>query len=221
MFALMSSLDELQSICRRGRTRRKIGTASDAAKSFELLKSLARGQPRVTHVVKTCNIRETHVIIRVPTVIKTWGDAIRRESLGVRLGQSTVIARVLRVGITGNSVCLAAYHRQMDFSVLRQSLGSAQAVLRQCFRSGTAADGHTPYKARPSQNWPKITTYDHVHQIFITSCAWFRRGVLYDRGFNGFTFQQNFNKNTASFIEHTFEYVAFKMAVTLSQPHCL
>ena len=56
------------------------------------------------------------------------------------------------------------------------------AVLRQCFSSGTAADGHTPYKARPIQNWPKITTYDHVHQIFMTSCTWFRRGVLCDRG---------------------------------------
>ena len=57
-------------------------------------------------------------------------------------------------------------------------------MLRQCFSSGTAVDAHTPYKARPSQNWPKITTYDHVHQIFITSCTWFRRGVLCDRGFN-------------------------------------
>ena len=56
-------------------------------------------------------------------------------------------------------------------------------MLRQCFSSGTAADGHTPYKARSSQNWPKITTYDHVHQIFITSCTWFRGGVLCDRGF--------------------------------------
>ena len=133
-------------------------------------------------MVKTCNTRETHVIIRVPAVIKTWGDAVRRESLGVCLGQSTVIGRALRVGITVNSVCLAAYHWQMDFSVLKQCLGSAHAVLRQCFSSGTAADGHTPYKARPSQNWPKITTYDHVHQIFITSCTWFRRGVLCDRG---------------------------------------
>ena len=84
--------------------------APDTAKSFELLKILARGQPRVTHVIKTCNTRETHVIIRVPVVIKTWGDAVRPESLGVRLGQSTVIGRVLRVGITGNSMCLVAYH---------------------------------------------------------------------------------------------------------------
>ena len=38
------------------------------------------------------------------------------------------------------------------------------------------------HKAQPSQNWPKITTYDHVHQIFITSCTWFRCGVLCDRG---------------------------------------
>ena len=118
-------LDELQSNYRRGRTQGKIGTASDAAKSFELLKILARGQPRVAHVVKTCNTRETHVIIRVPAVIKTWGDALRRERLGVCLGQSTDIGRVLHVGITGKSVCLAAYHLQMDFSVLRQCLGSA------------------------------------------------------------------------------------------------
>ena len=48
-------------------------------------------------------------------MIKTWGDAVRRESLGVRLGQSTVVGRVLRVGIMGNSVRLAAYHWQMDF----------------------------------------------------------------------------------------------------------
>ena len=110
--------DKLQSIYRRGRTWGKIGTASDAAKSFELLKIVARGQPRVVHVVKTCNTRKTHVIIRVPVVIKTWGDAVRRESLGVCHRQSTVIGRVLRIGITGNSVCLAAYHWQMDFSCL-------------------------------------------------------------------------------------------------------
>ena len=35
----------------------------ETAQSFELLKTLARGQPRVAHVVKTCNTRETHVII--------------------------------------------------------------------------------------------------------------------------------------------------------------
>ena len=106
-------------------------------------------------------IIETHVITRVPAVIKTWGGAVRRESLGVCHGQSTVIGRVLRVGITGNSVCLSAYHWQMDFSAYWTWL----AVLRLCFSSGTAADGHTPYKTRPSQNWPKITTYDHVQQI--------------------------------------------------------
>ena len=117
--------DELQSIYRRDRTRGKIGTASDAAKNFELLKILARGQSRVAHVVKTCNTREAHVIIRVLAVIKTWRDKVRRESLGVCHGQSTVIGRVLRVGITGNSVCLAAYYWQMVFAVLKQWLGSA------------------------------------------------------------------------------------------------
>ena len=96
--------DELQSIYRRGRARGKMGTASDAAKSFELLKILAHGQSRVAHVAKTCNTRETHVIVRVPAVIKTWGDAVRREGLGVCHGQSTVIGRLLRVGMKGNSV---------------------------------------------------------------------------------------------------------------------
>ena len=137
--------DELQSIYRRGRTRGKIGRGK---KSFELLKSLAHGQPRAAHMVKTCNTRETHVMIRVPAVLKTWGDTVRRESLGVCHGQSMVIRRVLRVGITEKSVCLAAYHWQMDFS----SGWTWLVVLRQCFSSGTAADGHTPYKARPSQN---------------------------------------------------------------------
>ena len=33
----------------------EIGTASDAAKSFELLKILAHKQPRAAHVVKMCN----------------------------------------------------------------------------------------------------------------------------------------------------------------------
>ena len=69
-----------------------------------------------------------HVIIRVPAVIKTWGDTVRRESLGVSHRQSTVIGWVLRIGITGISVCLAASHWQMDFSVLRQYFSSASAV---------------------------------------------------------------------------------------------
>ena len=113
-------------------------------------------------MVKTCNTCETHVIIRVPAVIKTWGDAVRRESWGVCHGESTVIRQVLR-------------HWQMDFSAYWTLL----AMLRQCFSSGTAANGHTSYKARPSQNWPTITTYDHVQQTF---CTRFRRGVLCDRG---------------------------------------
>ena len=63
--------DELQPRYRRGRTWGKIGTASDAEESFELLNTLARGQARTAHVVRTCNTRETHVIIRVPAVIKS------------------------------------------------------------------------------------------------------------------------------------------------------
>ena len=75
-----------------------------------MLKILARGKPRVAHVEKTCNTREIHVIIRGPAVIKTWEDAVRGESLAVCHGHSTVIGRVLRVAITGNCVCSAAYH---------------------------------------------------------------------------------------------------------------
>ena len=61
-------------------------------KRFELLKILNRRQPRV------------------PAVIELLGDAVRRESTAVCHGQSTAIGRVLRIGITGNSMCLAAYH---------------------------------------------------------------------------------------------------------------
>ena len=73
----------------RGENRNGVGRG----KEFELLKILARGQPRVAHVVKTCNTHETHMKIRVPAVIKTWGDAVKRESLGNSHGQSTVIGR--------------------------------------------------------------------------------------------------------------------------------
>ncbi|KAH3808554.1 hypothetical protein DPMN_136911 [Dreissena polymorpha] len=67
---------------RRGRTRGKLDTALDAEKS------------------------EKHVIIRVPAVIKTLEDAVRRESLAGCHGHSTVIGRVFRVGIKGNGVFL-------------------------------------------------------------------------------------------------------------------
>ena len=76
-------------------------------------------------VQHTWNTRETHVIIRVPAVIKTCGDAVRRESLEACPGQSTVIGRVLRDVIAENSMCLVAYHWQMDFPMLRQCLGGA------------------------------------------------------------------------------------------------
>ena len=36
----------------------------------------------------TCNKRETHVIIRFPTVIKSWGDAVRLESFVVCHGRA-------------------------------------------------------------------------------------------------------------------------------------
>ena len=119
-------------------------------------------------------------MIRVPAVIKTWGDAVRRESLGICHGQSTVIGRVLRVGNTGKK-------RVFSGLSLTNIFFRAQAVLRQCLGSASAVEqpptAIPSHKARPSQNWPTITTYDHVHQIFITSCTWFRRGVLCDQGF--------------------------------------
>ncbi len=63
------------------------------------------------------------------------------------------------------------------------------AVLRQCFSSGTAADGHTPAIPRTkhgqTKNWPKITTHEHINQIFVTFCLWFRCGVLCDRALRG------------------------------------
>ena len=86
------------------------------------------GGTRCKDVQHTWNTRETHVIIRVPAVIKSWGHAVRRESLEACPGQSTVIGRVLRDGIAENSVCLAAYHWRMGFPVLRQCLGRASAV---------------------------------------------------------------------------------------------
>ena len=61
-------------------------------------------------MVKTCNVREKHVIISDLAVINTWGDMVRRESSAVEHGQRTVIGRVLHVGITAYSVGLAAYH---------------------------------------------------------------------------------------------------------------
>ncbi len=96
-------------------------------------------------VQHTWYTRKTHAIIRVMPAMKSWRDALGRESLAICHGQKTVIGGVLRVGITGNSVCLTSYHWQMDFTC------GWLAVFRPCFRSGTVADGHIPYKARPSQ----------------------------------------------------------------------
>ena len=94
-------------------------------------------------------------------------------------------------------------------------------MLRQCFSSGTAADGHTPYKAQPRQNWPKITTYDHIPQIFITSCTWFRRGVLCYRGFRK-KLKWHINRNSYIFIqENAFKNVTWKIAAILSWPQCV
>ena len=76
-----------------------------------------------------------------------------------------------RVAITGKVVWLAAYHRQMDFSrgcpwlvVLKECLGSASAV----YQSPTAFPRTNHGQTKIDQ---KITTYDHVHQIFVTVCT--------------------------------------------------
>ena len=96
-------------------------------------------------------------------MIKTWGDAVRRESLGVCLGQSTDIGRVLRVGITGNSVCLAAYDLQMDFSVLRQCLGSASAVEQ----PPTAIPRTKHAQAKIDQKLPLTTTSNRFSYFLV------------------------------------------------------
>ena len=174
LFVLMSSLRratvDLKTWQDAGKNRNGVGRS----KKFWTAQNFSpRTTTRGTHGK---DLQHTvHLIIRVPAVIKTWGDAVRRESLGICHGQSRVIGRVLHVGITRNSLCLADYHWQIYFSVLRQCLGSASTMER----PPPAVPRH---KARPSQNWPKFTTYDHVHQIFITSCTCFRRGVLCDRG---------------------------------------
>ena len=98
--------------------------------------------------------------------------------------------------------------------MLRRCLGSTSALEQ----PPTAMPRH---KARPSQNWPKITTYDHVHQIFITPFTRFRRGVLCDRGF-GNKLQLNSNRNSYIFIqENALENVVWEMSVILSWPQCV
>ena len=66
-------------------------------------------------MVKMFDTCKTHMIICVPAVIKAWGHAVRHKSLAVCYGQRTGVASQF-VGITGSSVCVAAYHCQMDFS---------------------------------------------------------------------------------------------------------
>ena len=127
--ALMSSLRratvDLLTWQDAGKNRNGVGRSKKfwTAQNFSLRTTTAG--TRCKDVQHTWDTRETHLIIRVPAVIKTWGDAVRRESLEACPGQSTVIGQVLRDGIAENSVCLAAYHWQMDFPVLRQCLGGA------------------------------------------------------------------------------------------------
>ena len=90
---LRRDLDVLKTVYGRDRTRGEIRTPADAVKIFELLKNLFRVQSRTTDVVKTWSRRGTHVIVRALAVIKTWGDAVRRESLAVYHGQSTAVTR--------------------------------------------------------------------------------------------------------------------------------
>ena len=155
-------------VARRGENRNGVGRGKKFWTAQNFSPRTIMGGTRGKDVQHTWNTRDN------PCSVGGWRGKTRK--LGVCHGQSTVIGLVLRVGITGNSVSSAAYHWQMDFSVLRQCLGSASAVEQ----PPTAIPR---YKAQPSQIWPEINTYDHVHQIFITSCTWLRRGVLCYRGF--------------------------------------
>ena len=90
--------DELRSIYRRGRTGENRKGVRRGKKSWTaLLKILARGQPRAAHVVRTCNKSETHVIIRVPAVIKTWGRRLKTRKFsglsGSEHGRRTRVTR--------------------------------------------------------------------------------------------------------------------------------
>ena len=180
LFALMSSLRratvDLQTWQDAGKNRKGVGRGKKFWTAQNFSPRTITGGTRGKDVQHTWNTRDNPCSGSDQNVNKTWQDAVRRESLGVCHGQSTVIGRVVRVVITGNSVCLAAYHWQMDFPVLRQCLGGASAV-----EQPTTVIPRT--KHGEAQTWPKITTYDHVHQICITFCTWFRRWVLCDRGF--------------------------------------
>ena len=138
----------------RGENRNGVGRRKKFWTAQNFGPRTTTGGTRGKEVQHTRNTRETHVIIHVPAVIKTWGDAVRRESLGVCLRQSTDIGRVLRVGITENSVCLAAYDLQMDFSVLRQCLGSASAVEQPPMATPRTKHG----QAKIDQKLPLTTT---------------------------------------------------------------
>ena len=59
-------------------------------------------------------------------------------------------------------------------AMLWQYLGSPSAVEQPAVAIRRTKHGQ-------AKNWPKVTTYDRVHQIFIAFCTWFRRGVLWPR----------------------------------------
>ncbi len=99
-----------------GKNQEGVGRVKKFWTAQNFLPCPTTGGTRGKDVQHTCNKREAHAIVRVPAVLKTWLDAVRRESLAVCYGQSTVIGRVFRVGIAGNSVCLAACHWQMDIT---------------------------------------------------------------------------------------------------------
>ncbi len=83
---------------------------------------------------------------------------------------------------------------QMSFDLTIASLTRGWtwiAVFRQCFSSGRAADGHIPYKARSSQNWPKNYRVRSHPIDFHKFCTWFRCRVLCDRGFTSWLWEVN------------------------------
>ena len=157
-------LDELQSSSRRGRTQ---GKMSDAAKSFELHKILSRGQPRVAHVVKTCSIRETHMMMRVPAVIKTLWDAGGRERFSglsrTEHGHRTGVTRWYH-GKSRVFSCLSLTSRIFPWLDV---VSRAYAVLQQWNSRRRPYPVQTTAKPKLTKKLPLSTTSTSFSQLFV------------------------------------------------------
>ena len=108
---LKTSYSRFLGVAGHGENRKGVGRGKKLWTPQSFSPRTSTGGTRGKDVQHTWNT----MIIHVPAVINTWGDAVRRETSRVCHGQGTVIRRVFGVGITGNSVCLSAYHWQTDF----------------------------------------------------------------------------------------------------------